>query len=441
MNPNAVPQVQWQDIVAAGGVDPWIDAELKRRGLRESVDTSKLNDAEKKLYKARREEEGKVKRELKKLSWAAYKRAHLVHVGAGVFYHDTVDHDRFDLADLEERLKANGLPELKDAEALAKALEITIPRLRWLVFHREVDSGTHYRRWRIPKRSGGERLISAPKHDLKRCQKWIATSLVEHLPVHGAAHGFLIDRSIKTNALVHARSKVVIKLDLKDFYPSITLPRVKGLFRKAGYNEQVATLLALLCTESPRDEMVIRGKTFYVATGPRSLPQGAPTSPSITNALCLKLDLRLAGLAQKLGLHYTRYADDLTFSFKQEPPQKKAVARLLRAVEEIAGSEGFKVHQDKTRVMRSGARQSVTGLVVNAAAGRPLVRVPREFVRELRAAIKNRELGREGHGEPLAVLRGRAAHVYMADPVKGREFLERIGKLEARQATSGGGER
>jgi len=309
------------------------------------------------------------------------------------------------------------------------------------VFHREVDSGTHYRRWRIPKRSGGERLISAPKKDLMRCQRWIAASIVEHLPVHGMAHGFLVDRGIKTNAQVHAKSKVVVKLDLRDFYPTITLPRVKGMFRKAGYNEQVATLLALLCTESPRDEMVLRGKTYYVATGPRSLPQGAPTSPSITNTVCLRLDLRLAGLARKLGLHYTRYADDLTFSLRKEQPQENTVARLLRAVEEIAMSEGFRVHEDKTRVMRSGSRQLVTGLVVNPAPGRPLARVPREFIRELRAAIKNRELGRAGHGEPLAVLRGRAAHVFMADPAKGRMLLERIGKLQARDQAPRGSER
>jgi RNA-directed DNA polymerase len=429
--------VQWSDIAAAGGVDAWIVAELTRRGLRDSSDTSQMSDSERKNFKAKREEERKVRRELKKATWSAYRQAHIVHVGFPIFYHDTVDVDRFDVPEAEERLKVNGLPPMKDAQELAKLLELTIPRLRWLVFHREVDSGTHYRRWRIPKRSGGERLISAPKHDLKRVQSFIAQNIVEHLPVHGLVHGFLRGRSIRTNALVHARSDVVVKLDLEDFYPSITLPRVKGMFRKAGYGEQVATLLALLCTESPRDEMVIRGKTFYVATGPRSLPQGAPTSPSITNAICLKLDMRLSGLARKMGVAYTRYADDLTFSWSGKPKQENAVARLLRAVEMVANEEGFKVHRKKTRVMRKGSRQSVTGLVVNEAGGRPVARVPREYVRALRAAIKNRELGRPGQGEPLAVLKGRAAHVFMADPVKGRAFLERIGRLEAKNEQGG----
>ncbi len=436
---NAPAQVKWSDIAAAGGIDAWIHAELQRRGLRDGTDPSTLSDAEKKAYKARREEERRVRGELRKACWAAYKAAHVVHVGAGVFYHDTVDVDRFDAPDAAERLKANGLPELKDAQALADALGVTIPKLRWLVYHREVDSGTHYRRWRIPKRSGGERLISAPKKELKEAQRWVARNVVEHLPVNGRAHGFLVGRSIKTNALAHLASAAVVKLDLKDFYPSVTLRRVKGLFRKAGYNEQVATLMALLCTESPRDELVLRGRTWFVATGPRSLPQGAPSSPGITNAICLRLDLRLSSLAKKMGLRYTRYADDLTFSWKDpKAEQGNLVGRLLKAVEVIAQAEGFRVHPEKTRVMRKGSRQAVTGLVINEAKGRPAARVPREYVRELRAAIKNRELGRPGHGEPLAVLRGRAAHVFMADPAKGRALLERIGRLEAKQQERGG---
>lgn len=436
---NAPAQVKWSDIAAAGSIDAWIHAELQRRGLRDATDPSKLSDAEKKAYKARREEERRVRAELQKACWAAYKAAHIVHVGAGVFYHDTVDVDRFDAPDAAERLKTNGLPELKDAQAFADALGMTISKLRWLVYHREVDSGTHYRRWRIPKRSGGERLISAPKKELKEAQRWVARNVVEHLPVNGRAHGFLAGRSIKTNALAHLASAAVVKLDLKDFYPSVTMRRVKGLLRKAGYNEQVATLMALLCTESPRDEMVLRGRTWFVATGPRSLPQGAPSSPGITNAICLRLDLRLSSLARKMGLRYTRYADDLTFSWKDpKAEQGNLVGRLLKAVEVIAQAEGFRVHPEKTRVMRKGSRQAVTGLVINQAKGRPAARVPREYVRELRAAIKNRELGRPGHGEPLAVLRGRAAHVFMADPAKGRALLERIGRLEAKQQERGG---
>jgi RNA-directed DNA polymerase len=421
---------KWSDIEAAGNIRNWVDAELGRRGLRDDgVDVSKLSDKKRKEYKAAREEERKVRRELMVKAWRVYRQNHLVHVGVGVWYHDTADIDRWDIPDLEGRRALNEVPQLADVHALASKLAISIPRLRWLIYHREVDTGTHYVRWTVPKRSGkGRRLISAPKPDLKRAQSWVARNITEHLPVHGAAHGFLTGRSILTNAVVHAGARLIIKFDVRDFYPTVTFRRVKGLFRKAGYGEQVATVLGLLCTECPRDEIEIGGKKHYVATGARSLPQGAPTSPSITNALCVRLDARLNGLARKLGFRYTRYADDLTFSF--HTPGKIPVARLSKAVVALVGDEGFVVHPGKTRVMRSGGRQKVTGLVVNQAPnGQPEARVPRKVIRELRAALHNREHGKPGKGESLEQLQGMAAFVHMCDPAKGAEFMRRLAAL------------
>ncbi len=424
----ATDDVQWADVAAAGGIRDWVDAQIARQGLADPGGTASMTDAEKKLYKARRDEERRVRRELYKKAWLAYKRAHIVHLGPGVFWHDTADVDRFDADDPEKKRQDNALPPLADVEALAKALGLSIPRLRWLTYHRDVDSGTHYHRWLVPKRDGSPRLISAPKRELKAAQRWITREVTEHLPVHGAAHGFLRGRSIVTNAQVHAGARIVVKLDIKGFYPTVTMRRVKGLLRRAGLGEQVATLMALLATESPRQEIVTHGRTHYVATGPRSLPQGAPTSPSITNALCLRMDCRLSGLARKLGCRYTRYADDLTFSWHGKA--KSDVGALLRAVGMIVRAEGFEIHTKKTRVMRSGARQQVTGLVVNRAPeGRPIARVPRKTQRALRAAIKNRELGRPGKGETLEQLRGMAAFIMMTDEARGRAFMERIDRL------------
>lgn len=431
---------QWSDIEAAGNIRNWVDAELARRGLRdEGVDTSRLSDKQRKAYKAKREEERKVRRELMAKAWKVYRQHHLVHVGVGVWYHDTADLDRWDIPDPEGRRQLNELPELEDVHALAAKLELSIPRVRWLVYHREVDTGTHYHRWTVPKRNGkGERLISAPKPDLKRAQSWIARNITEHLPVHGAAHGFLAGRSTVSNAAVHAGARAIVKFDVRDFYPTVSYRRVKGLFRKAGYGEQVATVLALLCTECPREQIDINGRPHYVATGQRSLPQGAPTSPSITNALCVRLDARMTGLARKLGFRYTRYADDLTFSFhdngnSSSRPGDRAgipIARLRRAVTDLVAAEGFVIHPDKTRVMRSGGRQRVTGLIVNSAPeGAPIARVPRKVIRELRAAIKNREDGKPGKGESIEQLRGMAAYVQMCDPAKGRAFMERLAAL------------
>src|SRR5690606_23299294 len=178
----------------------------------------------------------------------------------------------------------------------------------------------------------------------------------------------------------------VLKMDIRNFFPTVTFPRVRGVFRRAGYRKQIATLLALLCTEAPREIVKLDDKTYYVALSQRCLPQGAPTSPAITNTLCLRMDYRLSGLARKLGWRYTRYADDLTFSLPnghQDPPQ---LGKLIGSVTRIVAAEGFSIHPEKTRVARKGSRQTVTGLVVNGAMP---PRVPRRLRRELRAAIHN----------------------------------------------------
>jgi RNA-directed DNA polymerase len=428
----ATDPLAWAEVAAAGGIRAWVDAEVARQGLADPGATQTMTDAERKLYKARREEERRVRRELYRRAWQAYRRAHIVHLGPGVFWHDTADVDRFDADDPTRKQQDNALPPLADVLALAKALGLTIPRLRWLAYHRDVDTGTHYHRWLVPKRDGSPRLISAPKPELKAAQRWIVREITEHLPVHGAAHGFVSGRSIATNARVHAGARVVVKLDIRGFYPTVTMRRVKGLLRRAGLGEQVATVMALLATEAPREEVVTHGKTHFVALGPRSLPQGAPTSPSITNALCLRLDCRLSGLARKLGCRYTRYADDLTFSWHGDA--RAQVGALLRGAGAIVRAEGFEVHSKKTRVMRAGGRQKVTGLVVNRApADRPAVRVPRATQRELRAAIRNRELGRPGKGETLDQLKGMAAYVMMTDRARGQAFMERIERLIAAQ--------
>jgi len=225
-------------------------------------------------------------------------------------------------------------------------------------------------------------------------------------------------------------------VDVKDFFPTISWRRVKGLLRRAGIAENVATLIALLVTESPREIVQFRGKTLYVAKGPRACPQGAPTSPAITNAICFRLDKRLSGLARMMGFTYTRYADDLTFSFGGKKRDKHTrvpapIGALLHGARRILEAEGFRVHQKKTTVMRGGNAQRVTGLVVNEAPGAPPARAPRDVIRRLRAAIFNREKGRPTKpDETLEQIKGLAAFVHMTDPKRGRAFIDRITALE-----------
>ena len=437
----------WKKIEEAGGIAAWVRAELANKGVStDGLDPSTLSDKQKGAFKEKKRAEAEARRALKRLAWAAYKETHISHLGA-VHWDDDQSPDKLDIDGREERAKDNQLADLRTPDDLAKALGLTISRLRWLTYHRDVDSGTHYRRWQIPKRDGTLRTITAPRSHMKAAQRWALRNVWDKLPVHGAAHGFLTARSIVTNARAHAGADVIVKIDIQDFFPTITFRRVKGLLRKAGLPEGVSTLLGLLCTEPPRDTLVHRGKTLYVASGPRALPQGAPTSPQITNALCRRMDRRLSGLARMLGMAYTRYADDLTFSWKQpvskpedaaSVPVRAPIGVLLRGSSAILKAEGFRVHAKKTRIMRAGTRQAVTGLVVNAASGAPPARVPRDVVRRLRAAIKNRELGREGKGpkETLAQLKGLAAFVYMADPEKGRRFLDRLSALEKAQPES-----
>lgn len=418
----------WHRIEQAGGRDKYIQAQLKEKGfLIERKPTDNMSKAELERYKKTLKEEAAERRRLAREAWQAYKAAHLVHLGEGVFWNDDLDHDRWDLPGAEERQAENELPRLDKPRQLAEALGVSIAELRVLAYHRDAASKLNYYRFTIPKRDGTRRAIWAPHRRLKAAQRWILREVVERLPVHGAAHGFLHGRSIASNAAAHTNAEVVVKVDLKDFFPTVTLPRVKGVFRKAGYREQIATLLALLCTEAPRQVTEVDGKQFFLALGPRCLPQGAPTSPGLTNTLCMRLDRRLQGAAAKLGWRYTRYADDLTFSLPRGHKGKPGLGKLLGCISAITAAEGFAVHPDKTRVARSGARQRITGLIVN---GKGPPRVPRELKRAVRAALHN--LGKTGQlreGETLSKLAGMVAFITMTDPKLGQKLRAELSKL------------
>jgi hypothetical protein len=412
----------WRNITQAGGVPEYIQAQLRERGfLVERRETDGMAPHELEQYKKALKEEAAEKRRLAREAWQAYRATHIVHLGEEVFWQDRAGPDRWDAAHAEERAAENGLPPLDSPAQLAEALGLTVPQLRWLAYHRDAATRIHYVRFTIPKRDGTERPIWAPLPRLKAAQRWILLNIVERLPVHGAAHGFLAGRSTLTNAAIHANPKIVLKMDLKDFFPTVTWRRVKGIFRKAGYREHIATLLALICTEAPREIVEHDGRTYYVSLGPRCLPQGAPTSPALTNVLCLRLDQRIAGLAKKYGWRYTRYADDLTLSLPADHAGPPKLGTLIGLVKRIVTSEGFQVHADKTRVARRGGSQRVTGLVVNGEAE---PRVPRELRRRMRAAVHNLQSGKPlQDGESLDRLAGYAAYVHMTDPELGARFL------------------
>lgn len=324
-----------------------------------------------------------------------------------------------------EKLKAIGLPVLATPADLAAALGLSIPHLRWLAFHTEVASRVHYISFTVPKRGGGTRTLSAPHRKLAAAQEWILRNILDRLPVEAQAQGFIAGRSILTNARRHVGRAVVVNMDLEAFFPSIGLPRVRSVFQRLGYSPAVATILALLTTECPRRPVQYDGKTYHVATGPRGLPQGACTSPALSNQVARRLDKRLGGLANKLGLTYTRYADDLTFS--GDTALVERVGYLMARVRHIAESERFTVNHKKSRVLRRSAAQSVTGLVVNDRPG-----VPRAEVRRVRAILhRSRTEGidaqnREARPHFRAWLRGKIAYIQMVRPEVGARLKSEL---------------
>jgi hypothetical protein len=271
---------------------------------------------------------------------------------------------------------------------LAKWLDLPEAELReWLGSAPMWSRGYDYARFTLPKRRGGARAIEAPNDKLKALQRRILQRLLNPLPMHPAATGFVRGRSIVDNARPHVGRGVVINLDLADFFPSITAERVTTAFRGLGWSAEAATILSRICTHEGR------------------LPQGAPTSPAISNLVCRRLDERLTKLVERFDGRYTRYADDMTISLpglgrnkrlrrkpKNKPPLKRPrfpSRSLITTLRRIIEEEGLAIQmKKKLRVQRPHQRQTATGLVVNRA-----IHLPRATRRRIRAMQHRQRLG------------------------------------------------
>lgn len=391
------------------------DRAIAAERARAAVQTS---EADRKQLKEQKKAESAERKRQHAESVAQRKATDIIFLGRGVSR---------GLADRRvhvEKLQAAGLPVLATPADVAKALGISIPRLRWLAFHTDAATRSHYVRFTVPKKSGGVRELAAPHRDLAAAQRWIFQNILQPLPTHPAAHGFVKGRSIRTNALPHVGQHTLVNADLKDFFPTITFHRVLGAFAQLGYSPAAATILALLCTESPRRTVEYAEQIFHVASGPRALPQGACTSPALSNLIARRLDARLAGISAKLGWRYTRYADDLSFSANADVEPAKKIGYLLARIRHIAQDEGFLVNEKKTRVLEQSTAMAVTGVVVNQRPG-----VRRREVRRLRAILHNAKKqglasqNREHEPEFEAKLRGQIAFVQMINPDQGRPLL------------------
>ena len=303
------------------------------------------------------------------------------------------------------------VPRIETAGDLAGWLQLSVGELEWLADLKGLSTHYHYRK--ITKPSGGFRLIEAPKPRLKELQRKILSGILEKIPPHPAVHGFLKRRSIKTFVAPHTGRRVVLKMDILDFFPSISGARVQAFFRTAGYPEAVADLLGGICTTAAPHEYEIYNRPH--------LPQGAPTSPALANIAFYRADCRLAGLAKSAGAEYTRYADDLAFSGSEE--FDRCVERFSIHAAAIVHEEGFSVHHRKTRIMRQSVRQHLAGLVANQRAN-----VRRTDFDRIKATLTNcirlgpKSQNRENHPHFRLHLEGKVAFVESINQEKGKRL-------------------
>ena len=215
-----------------------------------------------------------------------------------------------------------------------------------------------YRHFEILKSNGASRPIDEPLPDLKYVQRWILSNILEKIVVSPYAKAFVKKRGIKENARFHRNQTVVVSMDIKNFFPSISIHDIVAIFKELGYFDNVSNFIAHLCCYQ------------------YSLPQGAPTSPYLSNLRMKEFDQKVAAFTKQNGIRYTRYADDLTFSGAFD------ANHMINTISSWLFSEGFTANSSKTRVAHRNARQEITGIVVNEH-----MQVPKLYRKKIRQEV------------------------------------------------------
>lgn len=252
-------------------------------------------------------------------------------------------------------LNKNNAPIIFEFEHLSLLLGIQKKILAAMINH----SASFYRTFEIPKRKGGSRKITAPYPSLLQAQNWIYKNILIDREISEFSHGFTRRRSIITNTIPHTGKKHLLKIDLKDFFPSISKNFVVKVFLDIGYAHNVAFYLASLCCHN------------------NNLAQGASTSPALSNIVCRSLDNRLSALANSYNLCYSRYADDIVFSGDY------ITFHFFEAVTEIINDYGFNINTEKSRLYQAKGKRIVTGISVEHET----IRIPREYKREVKKQV------------------------------------------------------
>jgi RNA-directed DNA polymerase len=298
----------------------------------------------------------------------------------------------------------HGLPRIATIHDLAAHSGVSIRHLWYLAFAGQ----RAYTTFHLAKRTGGARLIDRPTSSLRFVQRWILRNILDRLRTTPHSFGFERGSKLRRHAEQHAGARAVLTLDIENFFPSISVAQVTQVYRIAGYQSPAASILARLCT--------CRG----------ALPQGAPTSPRLANLVCFRMDRRLSRYAEREGLVYSRYADDMSFS----AATALDLVRSRPFISHIIRDSGFRLNSGKSRLVGPQGRKTVTGLVL----AQDTVGIGRRRLRELRARIDYAHVGR---GIPnLAAIQGWLDHVADADPSRYQILVRYIEQLRASSATS-----
>ena len=307
-----------------------------------------------------------------------------------------------------ENLLGLNLPVIFDIHHLATLVGVETSDLAHILTYVEE---AYYRKTEISKKNGGYREILIPAMRVRLIQRWILNNILYKIPVSNYAEGFRKNHSIVTNAIPHIGKKCIVNMDLKDFFPSITQKQVFQIFYYYGYTTDVSYMLSRLCTYDG-----------YV-------PQGAATSPYLSNIVCLKLDKRLSLLAGKYNATYTRYADDITFS------GGTGLKSIIIPVKNIIQDEGFTINDSKTRIQLWYQHQEVTG--INVSGGK--ISVDKQYKKRIFQEIYYcKKYGPTSHLKHIGCTKnfykehmyGKAYYVYMVEPEVGKEILRQLDEID-----------
>lgn len=273
-----------------------------------------------------------------------------------------------------DTLTAQELPVIFSTNHLALKLGSEPDWLKYVLENREL----YYQHYSIKKKHGGKRMISNPSNELKAIQSWVLTNILSKVKVEHACNSYLSEKNILTNATPHSRAHTILRIDMFKFFDTITENRVYGIFKSLGYHGNLAVDLAKICTVPTSEEYwehfvkTDKEQLIKLKGHKAALPQGAPTSPALSNLVTRRLDRRLTGLALKHDVKYTRYADDLILSGNSNDiPSASFIYRLVK-------DEGFYPNYKKTKIMKKGNRQIVTGLTVSDG-----IHIPKKFKKQL----------------------------------------------------------